>query len=36
VLLFTSTKTSPFNIPALGRIQPPYIGFRLSGDLCFC
>jgi hypothetical protein len=36
VLQFKATHTSPFNIPALGRSQPPYIGFRLGGDLCFC
>ena len=24
-----------FNLPALGRRQPPYIVLRLSGDLCF-
>jgi hypothetical protein len=28
--------TPPLNLPALGRSQPLYFGFRLSRDLCFC
>ena len=28
-------RTSPLNLPALGRRQPLYIAFRLSRDLCF-
>ena len=27
--------TNFFNLPALGRRQPPYIVFQLGGDLCF-
>jgi hypothetical protein len=27
--------TSPLNLPALGRRQPPYVVLRLCGDLCF-
>ena len=29
------TLTSFLNLPALGRRQPPYIVFKLCGDLCF-
>ena len=28
-------RTSPLNLPALGRRQPLYISFRFSRDLCF-
>ena len=28
-------RTSPLNLPALGRRQPLYIAFRLGRDLCF-
>jgi hypothetical protein len=28
--------TNFFNLPALGRRQPPYVVLPLSGDLCFC
>src|SRR5947209_8773560 len=28
--------TSPFNLLALGRRQPLYLGFLLGRDLCFC
>ena len=28
--------TNFFNLPALGRRQPPYVVLRLCGDLCFC
>ena len=31
-----SDRTSPLNLPALGRRQPLYVAFRLSRDLCFC
>ena len=27
--------TNFFNLPALGRRQPPYVILRISGDLCF-
>ena len=27
--------TNLFNLPALGRCQPPYLVFQLCGDLCF-
>ena len=27
--------TNFFNLPALGRRQPPYVVLQLSGDLCF-
>ncbi len=27
--------TNFLNLPALGRRQPPYVLFRVSGDLCF-
>ena len=30
-----SGRTSPLNLPALGRRQPLYISFRFSRDLCF-
>ena len=30
-----SDRTSPLNLPALGRRQPLYIAFRLRRDLCF-
>ncbi len=33
--LFTYVMTNFFNLPALGRRQPPYIVLRLCGDLCF-
>ena len=29
-------RTSPFNLPALGRRQPLYVVFRLGRDLWFC
>jgi hypothetical protein len=29
-------RTPLFNLPALGRRQPVYIGFPLCTDLCFC
>ena len=28
--------TSPFNLPALGRLQPLYFSFRFRRDLWFC
>src|SRR4030088_3086784 len=28
--------TSPFNLPALGRLQPPHFSLRFSRDLWFC
>ena len=28
-------RTPLLNLPALGRRQPPYVVFQLSGDLCF-
>jgi len=30
-----SARTPPFNLPALGRRQPLYLGFPLGRDLCF-
>src|SRR5258708_13276075 len=34
--LWRYRRTSPFNLPALGRLQPLYFSLRFSRDLWFC